>query len=179
MKTQGIVKAAAVQLSPVLGDADGTVAKVIDTIAHAAAQGLSPVYYWLTDAEIVHPPETLARLVAKAVHQRRDLVSLMVKLHCKYTWERLLIPAFVFFFQMLYPFRAANDDQSSIAAAAGGCILVKRETLIAAPALDDGEPNGLHAASIFAVAVAGHDTWANPGLPRAAGPLPDVVLARQ
>lgn len=104
-------------------------------LAHAAEQGLSPVYYWLTDADIIHPPETLARLVAKAVHQRRDLVSLMVKLHCKYTWERLLIPAFVFFFQMLYPFRAANDDQSSIAAAAGGCILVKREALIASGGL--------------------------------------------
>lgn len=105
-------------------------------LTHAATHGLSPVYYWLTDADIAHPPETLARLVAKAVHQRRDLVSLMVKLHCKYTWERLLIPAFVIFFQMLYPFRAANDDRSSLAAAAGGCILMKRDTLIAAGGLE-------------------------------------------
>ena len=58
----------------------------------------------LTDADIVHPPDLIRRLVAKAEMERRDLVSLMVRLNCTSAWERLLIPAFVFFFQKLYPF---------------------------------------------------------------------------
>lgn len=86
-------------------------------------------FVWLTDADIVHAPGTLARLVAKAGRDRRDLVSLMVKLHCVTFWERHLIPAFVFFFQMLYPFPAANDDRTKSAAAAGGCVLLRRATL--------------------------------------------------
>lgn len=105
-------------------------------LTRAASDGLSPTYFWFTDADIVHPPETLSRLVGHSVHRHRDFVSLMVKLHCRHTWERLLIPAFVYFFQMLYPFRAANNDNSRIAAAAGGCILIKRETLLAAGGLE-------------------------------------------
>ena len=86
-------------------------------------------FIWLTDADIVHAPDTLTRLVTKAHHDSRDLVSLMVKLRCVTFWERLLIPAFVFFFQMLYPFRAVNDDRSRTAAAAGGCVLLRRSAL--------------------------------------------------
>ena len=86
-------------------------------------------FIWLTDADIVHAPETLTRLMTKAQNDHRDLVSLMVKLRCVTFWERLLIPAFVFFFQMLYPFRAANDDRSAMAAAAGGCVLLRRTAL--------------------------------------------------
>ena len=86
-------------------------------------------FLWFTDADIVHPPATLTRLVSKAVSARRDLVSLMVRLRCESFWEHRLIPAFIFFFQMLYPFPAANDDRSPRAAAAGGCVLVRRETL--------------------------------------------------
>ena len=56
----------------------------------------------------------------------KNLVSLMVRLHCERFWERLLIPAFVFFFQKLFPFPAVNDDRSAIAAAAGGVMLVRR-----------------------------------------------------
>ncbi len=104
-------------------------------LTRASEDGLAPIYYWFTDADIVHPPETLARLVAKAVNRHRDMVSLMARLHCRHTWERLLIPAFIYFFQMLYPFRAANDDDSTVAAAAGGCVLVKRESLLAAGGL--------------------------------------------
>lgn len=104
-------------------------------LTRANEDGLAPIYYWFTDADIVHPPDTLARLVAKAASRHRDLVSLMVRLHCKHTWERVLIPAFIYFFQMLYPFRAANDDASPVAAAAGGCVLIKRETLLAAGGL--------------------------------------------
>lgn len=85
-------------------------------------------FIWLTDADIVHGPGTLAGLVAKA-GEGCDLVSLMVKLHCESPWERLLIPAFVFFFQMLYPFPAVNARPSRVGGAAGGCILLKRAAL--------------------------------------------------
>jgi hopene-associated glycosyltransferase HpnB len=95
----------------------------------------APEFIWLTDADVVHPPETLARLVSKATTDGRDLVSLMVRLRCKSFWERRLIPAFIFFFQMLYPFPAANDDRSKTAAAAGGCILLRREALLKAGGL--------------------------------------------
>lgn len=53
-------------------------------LARAAADGLAPVYFWFTDADIVHPPATLSRLVARAEHRHRDLVSLMVRLHCRH-----------------------------------------------------------------------------------------------
>lgn len=85
-------------------------------------------YVWLTDADIAHGPQTLARLAAKA-REGRDLVSLMVRLHCEGFWERLLIPAFVFFFQMLYPFPAVNAKPSRVGGAAGGCMLVRRAAL--------------------------------------------------
>ena len=96
----------------------------------------APEFLWFTDADIVHPPETLTRLVSKAVSGKRDLVSLMVRLRCESLWEQRLIPAFIFFFQMLYPFAAANDDRSKIAAAAGGCVLLRRAALIKAGGLD-------------------------------------------
>ena len=83
----------------------------------------------LTDADIVHPPDGVSRLVTRAERDGRDLVSLMVALRCESAWERLLIPAFVFFFGLLYPFRWVNDDRRRTAAAAGGCILVRAGTL--------------------------------------------------
>lgn len=86
-------------------------------------------FIFLSDADIVHPPDTLQRLIGKAVAGKRDLVSLMAKLHCDTIWERLLIPAFVFFFQKLYPFPRANDERSRTAAAAGGCVLVRRDAI--------------------------------------------------
>ena len=88
-----------------------------------------PDYFLLTDADIEHHPEKLHQLVAKAQADDLDLVSLMVLLRCKSFWEKLLIPAFVFFFQKLYPFRLANDPDRKLAAAAGGCILIRREAL--------------------------------------------------
>ncbi|XHX81183.1 MAG: glycosyltransferase [Stenomitos frigidus ULC029] len=95
------------------------------------AQTLSPPpdYFLLTDADISHHPENLHQLVAKAQADDLDLVSLMVLLRCKSTWEKLLIPAFIFFFQKLYPFRWANDPNRKLAAAAGGCILLRRDAL--------------------------------------------------
>ena len=83
----------------------------------------------LTDADIVHDRGNLRRLVAKALDDDRDLVSLMVRLRCVSRWEKLLIPAFVFFFQKLFPFRWVNDPAKRTAAAAGGCMLVRRRAL--------------------------------------------------
>lgn len=86
----------------------------------------------LTDADIVHSADNLRRLVGKAETEDRDLVSLMVRLRCRDFWERMLIPPFVFFFQKLYPFPWVNDPGRPEAAAAGGCLLVRTEALVAA-----------------------------------------------
>jgi hopene-associated glycosyltransferase HpnB len=83
----------------------------------------------LTDADIVHRPEHLATLVAKLQSAQLDMVSEMVKLNCSSLPERALVPAFVYFFQMLYPFAKVNDARSAVAAAAGGSILVRRQAL--------------------------------------------------
>lgn len=93
------------------------------------ARRLQPDYLLLTDADIVHAPDNLAALVARAERGGYDLVSLMVRLNCRSLWERLLIPAFVFFFFKLYPPRLVADPASRTAAAAGGCMLVRRATL--------------------------------------------------
>lgn len=84
-----------------------------------------PEFLWLTDADIAHAPDTLASLVTRAEAGKLALVTLMAKLHCTTLAERALIPAFVFFFQMLYPFAAVNAPRS-IGGAAGGCMLVRR-----------------------------------------------------
>ena len=88
-------------------------------------------YVLLTDADITHDEESLKRLVAKAEGENLDLVSLMVRLRCESGWEKLLIPAFIFFFQKLYPFSWVNDPARKTAAAAGGCMLVRRSALLA------------------------------------------------
>jgi hopene-associated glycosyltransferase HpnB len=93
------------------------------------AKELSPDYILLTDADIEHDVANLSRLVSKAVGENLDLASVMVRLRCESFWEKLLIPAFVFFFQKLYPFRWVNNPNKKTAAAAGGCILVKTEAL--------------------------------------------------
>jgi hopene-associated glycosyltransferase HpnB len=83
----------------------------------------------LSDADIAHDRQNLAELVGQAEAKKLDLVSLMVVLHCA-TWpERWLIPAFVFFFQMLYPFAWVNAGHRRTAGAAGGCMLVRRAAL--------------------------------------------------
>ncbi|MEH2254025.1 glycosyltransferase [Nostoc sp.] len=94
-----------------------------------SASLFAPDYFLLTDADIEHDPGNLRRLVAKAVQEDLDLVSIMVRLRCESFWEKLLIPAFVFFFQKLYPFRWVNNPNNPTAAAAGGSILIAREAL--------------------------------------------------
>ena len=102
----------------------------------AAALPQPPAYVLLTDADIVHAPDSVSRLVAHAERNALVLTSLMVKLHCESFAERLAIPAFVFFFQMLYPFVWVNRRQSSVAAAAGGCMLVRADVLQKAGGMD-------------------------------------------
>ena len=83
----------------------------------------------LTDADIEHQPGHLAALVAQQESTGCDLVSEMVALRCQSPAEQALVPAFVFFFQLLYPFSRVNNSQSNTAAAAGGTILVHRRAL--------------------------------------------------
>ena len=88
-----------------------------------------PEFYWFTDADVSHAPNTLQRLVGRAERERLDLASLMVLLQAKTLPERALIPAFVYFFLMLYPPRWIADEELGTAGAAGGCILLRREAL--------------------------------------------------
>jgi hopene-associated glycosyltransferase HpnB len=96
----------------------------------------APDYLLLTDADIAHEPASTRTLVAIAEDRNRDMVSLMAKLHCN-TWiEKLLIPAFVFFFFKLYPPRWVADRHRAVAGAAGGCILIRPQALARAGGLD-------------------------------------------
>lgn len=88
-----------------------------------------PQYLLLTDADIRHSPENLGRIVAVAEQGEYDLASFMVKLHCQTAAENLLIPAFVFFFFLLYPPEWIRDQRRRTAGAAGGCMLVRPEAL--------------------------------------------------
>ncbi|NES19044.1 MAG: glycosyltransferase [Symploca sp. SIO3E6] len=98
-------------------------------IRYAQQQTPPPDYFLLTDADIEHESSNLRELITKGEAQQLDLVSLMVLLRCESFWEQFLIPAFVFFFQKLYPFPWVNTPTNSTAAAAGGCILIRREAL--------------------------------------------------
>jgi hopene-associated glycosyltransferase HpnB len=93
----------------------------------AIAQGSE--WIWLTDADVRHAPDVLDRLLATAHRGRRDFVSVMARLRCATVAEKLLIPAFTYFFATLYSFRATRNDRNRTAGAAGGCILVRSEVL--------------------------------------------------
>ena len=97
----------------------------------AAANGVEspPQYLLLTDADIAYEPGVLKSLVARATAGKLVLTSVMAKLNCESFAERALVPAFIFFFQMLYPFARVNRRSAVTAAAAGGCMLVDRSAL--------------------------------------------------
>ena len=86
-------------------------------------------YYWLSDADISHDTDLLARLVNHAQSEELALVSLMVTLRCDSFWEKTVIPAFVYYFQMLYPFASVNNPEHGLGGAAGGCILIRRDAI--------------------------------------------------
>ncbi len=94
-----------------------------------SAANQSAEFFWFTDADVEHAPDTLHRLVFRAEKDSLDLVSLMVLLQAKTLPERLLIPPFLYFFLMLYPPRWIADPYASTAGAAGGCILLRRNVL--------------------------------------------------
>lgn len=105
----------------------------VETGVRAAAErDAEAAWLLLTDADIEHSPGNLTRLVARGEARGLALVSLMVRLEAEHGAGRLLIPAFVYFFQKLYPFPKVNDPRSRVAGAAGGCMLVRRAALDAA-----------------------------------------------
>ncbi len=98
-------------------------------VEHVAGLAQPPEYILFTDADIGYAPDALRCLVARARAGGLVLASLMAKLNCTSLAERALIPAFIFFFQMLYPFRWVAEPSNPTAAAAGGCMLVERRAL--------------------------------------------------
>ena len=101
----------------------------------ATAGGPAPDYVLFTDADIAWSPPALRDLVRAAQADDRALVSQMALLRAETRWERVIVPAFVYFFAQLYPFRRVNDPKSGTAAAAGGCMLIRRSALAAAGGL--------------------------------------------
>jgi hopene-associated glycosyltransferase HpnB len=100
---------------------------VAEGIRQAAAD--APEYWLLTDADILHPPDAVIDLITRARSEGYDLVSYMVMLECRTLAEQALIPAFVFFFLMLYPPAWIRRSNRPAAGAAGGCILIRRDAL--------------------------------------------------
>jgi len=100
----------------------------IEHVTPSSSQAPEPEWLLLTDADITHAPDSLRRLVAAATAGQRDSVSLMARLRVVTGWERLIIPAFVYFFAQLYPFGRVGRPGRT-AAAAGGCVLVRRAAL--------------------------------------------------
>lgn len=98
--------------------------------AHPHAR--EPEFLLLTDADIAHAPDSLRQLVAAALTGGYDMVSLMARLRVESLWERLVVPAFVYFFAQLYPFRRIGRRGGRTAAAAGGCVLLRTETAVRA-----------------------------------------------
>jgi hopene-associated glycosyltransferase HpnB len=93
------------------------------------AQAFSPDYLVLTDADVEHGPLTVSTLVAKAEREQLALTSLMVRLHCRTLPEKMMIPAFVYFFFLLYPPWWITNPKARTAGAAGGCMLVRPDAL--------------------------------------------------
>ncbi len=137
----------------------------LEAVATDPGLSASP-WLLLTDADIEHRPGSVRSLLEQAGADY-DLVSVMARLRTESLWERLLAPTFVFFFQLLYPFRKVADARSGIAAAAGGCVLVRRPALeraggmasIAGAIIDD-------VALARSVAAAGGRLWLglDPGI---------------
>ncbi|EXU63275.1 glycosyl transferase family 2 [Streptomyces sp. PRh5] len=131
------------------GDADGRDADCKDDGGADRKDGGGVDYLLLTDADIAHEPDSLRELVRAAETNGLDLVSQMARLRVVTYWERLIVPAFVYFFAQLYPFRWVNRPRGRTAAAAGGCVLLRREAAERA-----GVPEAIRQAVIDDVALA-------------------------
>ena len=121
-----------IQGAPLPADWTGKLWAMKQGVDTAEAGEGSPKYLLLTDADIAHAPDNLRCLVARAEAGGLVLTSLMAKLSCANAAERMLIPAFVYFFAMVYPFAKVNDPKSRVAGAAGGCMLASADALAAA-----------------------------------------------
>ncbi|GLV82096.1 glycosyl transferase family 2 [Streptomyces lavendulae subsp. lavendulae] len=117
--------------------------------APGTPEGPGPEFLLLTDADIAHEPDSLRELVAAATSADLDLVSQMARLRVVSAWERLVVPAFVYFFAQLYPFRRINRPGARTSAAAGGCVLLRTEAAVRA-----GIPDSIRQAVIDDVALA-------------------------
>lgn len=125
----------------------------------AAAEPAESEWFLLTDADVRHRPAAVRALLAKAA-EGYDLVSVMARLSSVSLWERLLVPPFVFFFHLLYPFRKVASPRSRVAAAAGGCILVSRAALERAGGVEAVRGAVIDDVSLAkAVAAAGGRLW--------------------
>jgi hopene-associated glycosyltransferase HpnB len=113
-----------------------------------AREQAAPDFFLLTDADIAHRPQSLRTLAAAAVTADLDMVSQMARLRVRTGWERLIVPAFVYFFAQLYPFRRINRPGRT-AAAAGGCVLLRSTAADAA-----GVPEAIRQSVIDDVALA-------------------------
>jgi len=116
-----------VRAEPLAAGWTGKLWAVAEGVRHAAA--LQPDFLLLTDADIVHPPDNAAHLAARAQAENYDLVSYMATLACRTPAERALVPAFVFFFFLLYPPTWIRSARHTTAGAAGGCMLIRYRTL--------------------------------------------------
>ncbi|NUL03214.1 glycosyltransferase [Streptomyces lunaelactis] len=145
----------------------------------ALARAREPEYLLLTDADIAHQPDVLRELVAAARTNGLDLVSQMARLRVASGWERLVVPAFVYFFSQLYPFRWVNKPGARTAAAAGGCVLLRTEAAERA-----GVPESIRQAVIDDVSLAravqrtGGRIWLGLAAGSETGAPPDGVRGR-
>lgn len=136
------------------------------------ARARDPEFLLLTDADIAHEPDSLRELVAAARTGGFDLVSLMARLRVESVWERLVVPAFVYFFAQLYPFRWIARKGSRTAAAAGGCVLLSAEAADRA-AIPDSIRHAVIDGVALARAVKGSGVtsgWASPTASTACAP---------
>ena len=146
----------------------------------AVAQGIAATgaseYLLLTDADILHDPRHLGTLVAQAECGDLDMVSEMVELACESPAERALVPAFVFFFQMLYPFGWVNDPRRATAAAAGGTILIRRRALERIGGIAAVRGALIDDVALAKAVKAGGKIWlGHSALARSVRPYPDVA----
>ena len=123
------------QVVEVNGPPPGWAGKVNAMAAGVGAAG-KPDYLLFTDADIRYPATALTELVEAATTGEFDLTSQMVRLRAVSFWERVVVPAFVYFFAQLYPFSRVNTATSKVAAAAGGCMLVRASALASAGGLE-------------------------------------------
>ena len=135
-----------------------------------------PEFILLTDADITHDPRHIATLVAHADHHGLDMVSEMVALNCKSLAECALVPAFVYFFQLLYPFAKVNDPLSAMAGAAGGTILIRRRALARIGGIASIQGALIDDCALAAKVKPGGRIWlGHSGLARSIRPYPDFA----